>query len=392
MNRRFRLGEKIKEWTSNNSGVVTFSATILGVTLIAVISIVCGEYTIGEIVLGLLALFSGFVAFYVHFIYELGCGARIVVLGLAVLFGFSSYNVGSIGTEVVKKKEVQKEYRRLLDNGSLADFRSFFNQYKDRNLDYNKRANLLQQYYNISLDSCYATLGNSIYFFGIQKRRSGLGYIEDFLKNCHSEPFTKIAMDKIKEVTDSLYAVALAKDTYKGWEEYQSLVPPDQYRDSETQQFKAGWSTESRAWKTASTINTIISYTQYLSLYPQGKHQKEADKLIIDMQVDATFAGQHGNLPEMNRSASSGGPNSSIRVYNKTAYTLTLLYSGVESKRLVLAPQSKGNIKLENGVYRIAASVDAPDIGRYTGKENLVGGTYEVEYYIETRSIPSTHY
>lgn len=48
---------------------------------------------------------------------------------------------------------------------------------------------------------------------------------------------------------------------------------------------------------------------------------------------------------------------------------------------------------LENGVYRIAAFVDTPDIGRYTGKENLVGGTYEVEYYIETRSIHSnTHH
>lgn len=73
-----------------------------------------------------------------------------------------------------------------------------------------------------------------------------------------------------------------------------------------------------------------------------------------------------------------------ISVYNNTSYTLTIRYSGIESKKLVLAPKARKSIKLKNGTYRVAASVNASNVGNYAGKENLVGGDYSSEYYIKT--------
>lgn len=46
-----------------------------------------------------------------------------------------------------------------------------------------------------------------------------------------------------------------------------------------------------------------------------------------------------------------------------------------------------------NGSYRIAASVSASNVSRYAGTESLNGGSYEVEYYISTTTVPSyRHY
>lgn len=60
------------------------------------------------------------------------------------------------------------------------------------------------------------------------------------------------------------------------------------------------------------------------------------------------------------------------------------MYSGNESKRLVLSPKGTGSVKLKNGDYRIVASVDASNVRKYAGVETIKGGTYEVEYYIST--------
>ena len=86
----------------------------------------------------------------------------------------------------------------------------------------------------------------------------------------------------------------------------------------------------------------------------------------------------------MDQTGYGGGSTSSISIYNRTSYNLTLLYSGPDSKRIVISPNQTGYITLRNGSYKIAASVSASNVRNYAGSENLRGGSYSAEYYIVT--------
>ena len=84
----------------------------------------------------------------------------------------------------------------------------------------------------------------------------------------------------------------------------------------------------------------------------------------------------------MDKTSYGSGPTSYISVTNSTSYTLTLLYSGPDSKRLVISPRASASVTLKNGHYRVAASVSASNVRNYAGSENLSGGSYSVDYYI----------
>ena len=145
------------------------------------------------------------------------------------------------------------------------------------------------------------------------------------------------------------------------------------------------WSTDDNAWRTAKRIGDILSFRRYLFLYPNGKHINEANKIIIDLEVDGIFSGSYGMLPKMDRGISDQkSSRTTITIENRTSYVLTILYSGSESKRLTINPFNTQSITLINGNYRIAASVNATNVNPFAGSENLSGGNYSVSYYIET--------
>ena len=147
---------------------------------------------------------------------------------------------------------------------------------------------------------------------------------------------------------------------------------------------KALWSTESSAWKEATDKNTINVYQKYLGLYPHGVHATQAKKRIIDIEVDDIFKGEHGTLPPMDKTSYSYGARSAISIYNNTSYTLTLRYSGNESKVITIPAQRTQSVSLLNGNYRVTASVTASNVRNYAGTGELTGGNYEVQYYIVT--------
>lgn len=193
--------------------------------------------------------------------------------------------------------------------------------------------------------------------------------------------------DRVKNVCDSLYRIAEKSGTIHGWEMYQKVVPPDYYKDSseKIEELTAiEWNSDSKAWKQASSSNTISSYDKYLSMYPHGKYAREAEKRIVDIGITRTYSKEHGSLPQMDRVSIGNGPKSLINVSNSTSYTLTLLYSGVDSRRLVIAPHKSASISLQNGAYKVAAFVSASNVRRYAGTEQLLGGEYSVAYYISS--------
>ena len=191
----------------------------------------------------------------------------------------------------------------------------------------------------------------------------------------------------ISQQCDSLYGIALGSNTRESWEKYQKAVPTDYLRDSQDRIEAIDnqeWNTESKAWAKASALGTLSGYYKYINMYPNGSHSSVANKKIIDMEVDNVMAGEHGELPSMDQTAYGYGPTSSISVYNNTSYTLTLSYSGPDSKRISISPHNRRSITLKNGSYRCVASVDGGGVSNHAGTESLNGGSYEVEYYIST--------
>lgn len=156
-------------------------------------------------------------------------------------------------------------------------------------------------------------------------------------------------------------------------------------REERQKQEMKEWSTESKAWEKALRSNTMAYYNKYLNLYPYGAHSTQAKQKIIDLEVSDVFAsGNYGQLPSMDRTGYSNSTYSTVSVRNDTQYTLTLLYSGVESKRLVISPHSSKSVRLKSGSYRIVASVNASNVRNFAGREELMGGSYDVSYYIQT--------
>jgi len=143
------------------------------------------------------------------------------------------------------------------------------------------------------------------------------------------------------------------------------------------------WSTEPEAWDRAQAINTKDSYQKYINLYPTGMHRGAADKKIIDFEIDDILNGDHDALPGMKCiSEDNDSPTSTIKIENFTDYPLTVLYSGTESKSILISPRGKTSVTITNGFYRIAASVPDRNIRPFAGEEYVSGGRYETGYCI----------
>jgi len=154
--------------------------------------------------------------------------------------------------------------------------------------------------------------------------------------------------------------------------------------DKLTIQEEEAWNTDEKAWFKAIQDN---NYNKYLSYHPYGKHAIEAEKIVVDEEVKRIMSGQYSSLPDMQSSANDFENQvvSSISVSNNTSFNLTVYYSGSESKRVKLASGQSTTITLRNGNYKIAASVDAPNVRNYAGIQHLSGDNYKVNYHIQTR-------
>jgi len=143
------------------------------------------------------------------------------------------------------------------------------------------------------------------------------------------------------------------------------------------------WATEKEAWDRACTLDSEVAYRKYVALYPYGLHRGDADKRIVDLEVEEILNEDHASLPGLERVISDDdSPTSTIQIENHTGYPLTVLYSGIDSKSIVISPGGRGTVVLKNGFYRIAASVPDTKVRPFAGDENLGGGRYETGFYI----------
>lgn len=223
-------------------------------------------------------------------------------------------------------------------------------------------------------------------------------YVENLSDSSHSfGKYVDVARDSIDEI---LWREAIKSLNYQNYlnksarREYISycnswITIEGKYetiaKDSITQMSRK-WKTDDMAWNEATRINNSFAYNKYLALFPNGRKVQKAKKILIDIEVDDIFEKDHGELPKMDKTTSQmRGITSNIIVYNNTSYTLTLRYSGTESKIINIPSQTNQNITLTSGHYRIAASVNTFNVRNYAGTQDITGGNYNVEYYIKTR-------
>ena len=144
------------------------------------------------------------------------------------------------------------------------------------------------------------------------------------------------------------------------------------------------YGTDANAWKTATANNTISGYKDYLKRYPRGKFVDVANKKIIDLEVQAVInSGDYGHLPSSQKVSYGTGRTSTIRIKSRCDQTITIMYSGVKSIKFVLAPYESRSVVLPSSTYKVVAT--SPGVRSFYGTENLTGGDYESEYYIERR-------
>ncbi len=190
--------------------------------------------------------------------------------------------------------------------------------------------------------------------------------------------------DEIKSLHDEeCWREASSSEKYE-W--YMHECPQGKYRDKAKEYIKHLWGTDERAWNRAQKTG---DYENYLALYLNGVYARTAEKKIVDNEVHRIMLGNYSSLPTMQKTSNdyTDELNTQIFISNNTSYNLTVYYSGADSKRVKLPPNGSASMTLMNGNYRVAASVDASNVRKYAGQENLSGGSYRSSYSITTSRL-----
>ena len=166
------------------------------------------------------------------------------------------------------------------------------------------------------------------------------------------------------------------------------VIMNDKYTDEQLKEFnermkEREWASEDTAWKRVCEMDTAEAYQQYIARFPGGEHRAEASKRFVDRQVRDIMEGAHNEMPGMKRvKEDDDSPTSTVVITNCTGYILTVLYSGLESGSVSIAPDRTASFTVTNDSYKIAASVSKSSVKPFAGIGELAGGTYEVSFYV----------
>ena len=132
--------------------------------------------------------------------------------------------------------------------------------------------------------------------------------------------------------------------------------------------------------------NKLEHYRRFVQRHPKHPKSPSMEKMIIDLEVAAIAAGDHGVLPKAQQTGQSRGLHTEMTIQNDTEYELTVMFSGTESKKTVLSSGASDVLKLPNGSYKVAASVKAMNVRNYFGTDEFNGGVYSSSFYIKSES------
>jgi len=157
----------------------------------------------------------------------------------------------------------------------------------------------------------------------------------------------------------------------------------EKFRQMDEEMKEKMWASEDTAWERACEIDTKEAYRRYMAIYPNGPHRGEAGQRFIDRQVNDIMNNAHEDLPGIEHlEEDDDSPTSTVNVVNHTEYVLTVYYSGIDSRSVLINPGGRAAITVTNGPYKIAASVPPAHIKPFAGKTQLSGGLYEIGFWV----------
>ncbi|MCQ2182170.1 MAG: hypothetical protein MJY89_02040 [Bacteroidales bacterium] len=157
----------------------------------------------------------------------------------------------------------------------------------------------------------------------------------------------------------------------------------EKFKQMDEEMKERQWHSEDTAWERACELDTKEAYRRYIAIFPNGQHRGEANRRFIDREVNDIMSDAHEDLPGIEHVAfDDESPSSTILVENRTEYVLTVYFSGIDSKSVLINPWGRSAVTLTNGTYKIAASVPPAHIHPYAGSTQLSGGRYETRFYV----------
>jgi len=164
--------------------------------------------------------------------------------------------------------------------------------------------------------------------------------------------------------------------------EYNKLTD-EKFRQMDEEMKEKMWASEDTAWERACEIDTKEAYRRYMAIYPNGPHRGEAGRRFIDRQVNDIMSNAHDDLPGIEQTEEDdNSPVSTVVVTNHTEYVLTVYYSGIDSKSVLINPGGRAAVTVTNGSYKVAASVPPANIMPFAGTTQLSGGRYEIGFWV----------
>lgn len=213
------------------------------------------------------------------------------------------------------------------------------------------------------------------------KNDSTISSFDSFLRNFPKSEFADLAKQKRDSLNmEKEWRFTQGLNSLEGYLDFQQRFPNSPHSEEAEEIIKA--LQMERDWEEAQEANTIEAYREFIAAYPGTPYTQRAESMIIDLEVGNIFSGDHSTLPEAELVEADGSGINTIQVENQTNYTLTIRYSGPQSKRLVLGPRSSDSVRLVNGRYRVTASVSTSAVTSFAGNQTLEGGTYSSVYYI----------
>ena len=201
---------------------------------------------------------------------------------------------------------------------------------------------------------------------------------EDYIGKFEGTPEAKKAYLRLWELQeDEVWAKAAAGGTMPELQHYLRMYPDGNH----VAEAQAKVSKLMEDWEWVKKQDRVEYYRAFSAKSPSHREAGWLEKRIIDLEVAAIAAGDFGEMPKA-EAVRTGGSLVNLEVKNDTGSVLTVLYSGAESKRLVVPPGETGTATLAPGSYHVGAVVSDGSARAFYGTDAMQGGEYSSRFYI----------
>lgn len=199
--------------------------------------------------------------------------------------------------------------------------------------------------------------------------------------------FTKAALALVSNIADQEWSNVMKSRSPEAIFRFTESFPETDRR-SQADTLLAEWHNDP-TW--VDSQNSIAAFERFIAQNPNSQQRKYFEKRIIDLEVAEIAAGEHGKLPQsqpVNSWARTRSAISEVEIKNSTGYEITIRYSGSDSRKIMIAAGKSAVVSLPSGSYKITASANAARVTNYYGEEELTGGRYSSEFYIQSSNSP----